>query len=83
MYQLYIFYICLFLTHTADNRKILHEQEAEKMLIQLLGHETQGVQIACAQALGVMSENLVSRESIGQWGRFCYVIIMNDLLDFQ
>ncbi len=38
------------------------------MLILLLGHEDANVQVAAAQALGVMSENLVSRESIGLWG---------------
>ena len=70
----------LFLTHTADNRKILHEQEAEKMLIQLLGHENQGVQIACAQALGVMSENLVSRESIGQWGQLILIMFSHRII---
>ena len=53
---------------TADNRKILHEQEVEKMLILLLGHEDPNVQVAAAQALGVMAENLVSRDAIGQWG---------------
>ena len=52
----------------ADNRKILHDQECEKMLILLLNHEDGNVQVAAAQALGVMSENLVSRDSIGMWG---------------
>ena len=57
------------LLFAADNRKILHEQETEKMLILLLNHEDANVQVAGAQALGVMSENLVSRESIGMWGK--------------
>ena len=56
---------------SADNRKILHEQETEKMLILLLNHEDANVQVASAQALGVMSENLVSRDSIGMWGEKC------------
>ncbi|CAH1777612.1 unnamed protein product [Owenia fusiformis] len=51
----------------AENRKILHETEAEKMLILLLGHEDPTVQCAAAQGLGVMCENLLSKESIGQW----------------
>lgn len=51
-----------------DNRKLLHEQEAEKMLITLLYHESNEVQAAAAQALGVMSENLTSRDSIREWG---------------
>ncbi|KAJ8298392.1 hypothetical protein KUTeg_024923 [Tegillarca granosa] len=48
----------------AENRKILHEQETEKMLIILLGHESADVQTAAAQALGVMSENLMSKDFI-------------------
>ncbi|XP_074650808.1 armadillo repeat-containing protein 3-like [Tubulanus polymorphus] len=51
----------------AENRKILHEQEAEKMLILLLSHEAQEVQIAAAQAIAVMAESLTCRDSIGQW----------------
>lgn len=52
---------------SAENRKILHEQEAEKMLITLLAHESTEVQTAAAQALGVMSENLMSKDSIREW----------------
>lgn len=52
---------------SAENRKILHEQEAEKMLIHLLGHESAEVQAAAAQALGIMSENLLSKDSIREW----------------
>ncbi|XP_033742747.1 armadillo repeat-containing protein 3-like isoform X4 [Pecten maximus] len=51
----------------AENRKILHEQEAEKMLIHLLAHESTEVQTAAAQALAVMSENLMSKDSIREW----------------
>ena len=66
--QFHFQYLEINICFLADNRKILHEQEAEKMMILLLGHENPRVQIASAQALGVMSENLMSRESIGQWG---------------
>ncbi|XP_048777082.1 armadillo repeat-containing protein 3-like isoform X2 [Ostrea edulis] len=52
---------------SAENRKILHEQEAEKMLIHLLNHESTDVQTAAAQALGIMSENLLSKDSIREW----------------
>ena len=52
---------------------MLHEQEIEKMLIVLLTHDDPNVQVAAAQGLGVMSENLICREAIGQWG---------ELLDF-
>lgn len=68
----------------ADNRKILHDQECEKMLILLLNHEDGNVQVAAAQALGVMSENLVSRDSIGMWGNDMFKHDNNNriLLDF-
>jgi HEAT repeat protein len=53
---------------TAENRKILHEQETEKMLIHLLSHESAEVQSSAAQALAIMAENLTSRDSIREWG---------------
>ncbi|XP_064636368.1 armadillo repeat-containing protein 3-like isoform X2 [Lineus longissimus] len=54
----------------AENRKLLHETETEKMLILLLGHEDHSVQAAAALALAVMAENMSSSESIGQWEGF-------------
>ncbi|XP_050417691.1 armadillo repeat-containing protein 3 [Patella vulgata] len=48
----------------SENRKILHEQEAEKMLIILLSHENVDVQSSAAQALAIMCENLSSRDSV-------------------
>lgn len=53
--------------HIEDNRKLLHEQEAEKMMIALLAHEDHTVQVAAAQALGVMAERVSSREAISSW----------------
>ncbi|KAK3599496.1 hypothetical protein CHS0354_006630 [Potamilus streckersoni] len=50
-----------------ENRKVLHEQETEKMLIHLLAHESAEVQAAAALALAVMSENLLSKDSIREW----------------
>ena len=52
---------------------MLHEQEVEKMLIQLLTHDDANVQVAAAQAIGVMAENLLSRDSVGHWGMFLRV----------
>nr|KAG5705421.1 hypothetical protein BaRGS_004548 [Batillaria attramentaria] len=52
---------------SSGNRKILHEQEAEKMLINLLGHELPDVQAAAAQAIGIMCENLSCRDAIREW----------------
>ncbi len=54
---------------SVDNRKLLHEQEVEKMLIILLSHDDPNVQVAAAQGLAVMSENLLSRDAIGKWGQ--------------
>ncbi|KAK3099626.1 hypothetical protein FSP39_007188 [Pinctada imbricata] len=51
----------------AENRKILHEQEAEKMLIHLLSHESTDVQTAAAMAIGIMAENLLSKDSVREW----------------
>jgi len=61
--------IFLYYLSVAENRKILHEQETEKMLIHLLAHESTEVQTAAASALGVMSENLMSKDSIREWGK--------------
>lgn len=52
---------------SAENRKILHEQETEKMLIHLLAHESPDVQTAAAQGLAIMSENLISRDAVREW----------------
>ena len=43
------------------------------MLILLLAEASAEVQIAAAQALGVMSENLMSKDSIREWGEFPWV----------
>ena len=42
------------------------------MLIALLSHENAGVQVASAQAIAVLSENLTCRDAIGQWGQFAH-----------
>ena len=62
---------------TAENRKILHEQEAEKMLIHLLSHDSADVQTAAAQALAIMAENLISRDSVREWGNVKYTVDYN------
>ena len=71
-----------FLLPTGENRKILHEQEAEKMLIILLAHESPDVQAAAAQAIGVMCENLSCRDSIREWGEFVVSHFTGHCLDF-
>ena len=62
---------------SAENRKILHEQEVEKMLIILLSNEDPNVQMAAANAIGVMAENLLSRSSVGQWGKYLFELYHN------
>ncbi|XP_025087750.1 armadillo repeat-containing protein 3-like [Pomacea canaliculata] len=52
----------------SQNRRILHEQEVEKMLIILLGHESVDVQMAAAHAIGIICETLSFRDSIKEWG---------------
>ncbi|XP_070564902.1 armadillo repeat-containing protein 3-like isoform X2 [Ptychodera flava] len=49
----------------SENRKIFHEQEAEKTLIQLLESDNAQVQAAAAQTIAVMSEYLLSKAAIG------------------
>ncbi|KAK7097085.1 armadillo repeat-containing protein 3-like isoform X2 [Littorina saxatilis] len=51
----------------SENRKMLHEQEAEKMLIILLTHESPDVQACASQAIGVMCENLSCQDSVREW----------------
>ncbi|XP_006815757.1 armadillo repeat-containing protein 3-like [Saccoglossus kowalevskii] len=50
----------------SENRKIFHEQEAEKTLIQLLETDNALVQAAACQALAIMSENILSKSTIGE-----------------
>ena len=71
-----------FLLPAGENRKILHEQEAEKMLIILLAHESPDVQAAAAQAIGVLCENLSCRDSIREWGEFVVSHFTGHCLDF-
>lgn len=56
-------------TLPGQNRRILHEQEVEKMLIILLGHESVDVQMAAAHAIGIICETLSFRDSIKEWGK--------------
>ncbi|XP_074049090.1 armadillo repeat-containing protein 3 isoform X2 [Macrotis lagotis] len=51
-----------------ENRKILHEQEVEKCLINLLGVENDGTKAAAAEVISAMSENLASKEFFNTQG---------------
>ncbi|XP_012938913.1 armadillo repeat-containing protein 3 isoform X2 [Aplysia californica] len=51
----------------SENRKLLHEQEAEKMLIQLLTFDSADVQASAALALAVISEYVSARDAVKEW----------------
>ncbi len=53
----------------AENRKILNEQFAEKMLIYLLLCDNDDTKIAAAHALSVMAESTFSQEAIRNYGK--------------
>eukprot|EP00731_Ephydatia_muelleri_P015293 Em0008g1013a len=52
----------------AVNQKLLHEQEVEKMFIQLLSSEDDGVCIAGAEGVGAMATLSSGKQAIGQGG---------------
>jgi len=54
--------------HTADSRRILNEEEVENLLIFLLSQSSLRVQVAAAQAVASVAENLVSRDAFGKLG---------------
>lgn len=53
-----------------ESRKMLHEQETEKMLIILLSYDNPAVQAAAALSLAVMCENVSCRVSVLEWEGF-------------
>lgn len=56
------------LHHLGENRKILHEQNVEKALTELLAAENESVRSAACQAVSAMSKNLSSRDTFRQFG---------------
>ncbi|XP_029444566.1 armadillo repeat-containing protein 3 isoform X2 [Rhinatrema bivittatum] len=54
--------------HNSENRKILHEKEVEKLLINLLQIENPGVKAAACQAIAAMSETIASKEAFKKSG---------------
>ncbi|KAM6338760.1 armadillo repeat-containing protein 3 [Podargus strigoides] len=54
--------------YDSENRKILHEEEVEKCLINLLENENDGVKVAASQAISAMCENLASKRAFGLQG---------------
>ncbi|KAM8804063.1 armadillo repeat-containing protein 3 isoform 1-T1 [Rhynchonycteris naso] len=51
-----------------ENRKLFHEQEVEKCLVDLLGSENDGTKIAASQAISAMCENSSSKEYFNHQG---------------
>ena len=56
---------------TAENRKILNEQYAEKMLISLLLSDYDETKAAAAHALSVMAESSFCQDAIRNYGEQC------------
>ncbi|XP_017308184.1 armadillo repeat-containing protein 3 [Ictalurus punctatus] len=52
---------------SSENRKILHEQNVEKALTELLAAENESVRSAACQAVSAMSKNLSSRDTFRQF----------------
>ena len=77
-------FICLkFLTCLAENRKILNEQYAEKMLIYLLLCDHDETKTCAAQALSVMAESTYSQDAIRNYGMIFYSshVLMNAIMN--
>lgn len=55
--------------HVAESRKLLREVELEKMLVPLLNHCNNDVQIAASTALRAMAEYFLSRDATGKLGK--------------
>nr|XP_006119594.1 armadillo repeat-containing protein 3 isoform X2 [Pelodiscus sinensis] len=51
-----------------ENRRILHEEEVEKCLVNLLGTDNDGTKAAASQAISAMCENLASKDAFGNQG---------------
>ena len=58
----------------AQNRKIFAEQDAERAMVFLLLSENDEVRVAACQALAVMAESMLSRETIRNNGWFFHYV---------
>ncbi|XP_005153028.2 armadillo repeat-containing protein 3 isoform X2 [Melopsittacus undulatus] len=54
--------------YDSENRNILHEEEVEKCLINLLETDNDGVKVAVSQAISAMCANLASKRAFGLQG---------------
>lgn len=62
----------IFFDSLAQNRKIFAEQDAERAMVFLLLSENDEVRIAACQALAVMAESMLSRETIRNNGELWF-----------
>ncbi|KAG9476610.1 hypothetical protein GDO78_003244, partial [Eleutherodactylus coqui] len=54
--------------HNAESRKIFHEQEAEKVLVELLASDNNGVKAAALQAISALCANVASKDVFSKSG---------------
>jgi hypothetical protein len=72
-----------FFVFLAQNRKIFAEQDAERAMIYLLLSENDEVRIAACQALAVMAESMLSRETIRNNGLFFILFFFYTIYEFR
>lgn len=57
----------------ADNRKLLHEQDVEKVLVELLSVVNDSVKTATCHAVAAMSFHLASKDSFRDLGTYAFI----------
>ncbi len=57
----------------AENRKLLHEQNVEKVLVELLSVANIGVKTATCQAVSAMSFHLASKDNFRNLGTYIFI----------
>lgn len=67
----------------AQNRKIFAEQDAERAMVFLLLSENDEVRIAACQALAVMAESMLSRETIRNNGSSFFIVSFPFISDLR
>lgn len=60
-------------TYVAENRKLLHEQNVEKVLVELLSVADVGVKTATCQAVHIMSFHLASKDRFRDLGTYIHI----------
>lgn len=60
---------CAYLLYLAENRKVLHEHNVEKVLVELLSVADIGVKTSACQAVAAMSFHLSSKDRFRDLGK--------------